>query len=657
MNKYILGVGHHPFSKKKEFRGFFDDVAPCLIATDYKAPKCVLELHTEGGKGEEMSGKDDFVSKKYKEFYKKNGYLPEFFNPYNCSKISDVSPTITSQASHMTSSSTVLVLEEREGELSLNDEIKVINPLKGKTEYGWHFEQEVYDPSGIARALKAGGGSGNIPKTVLKESEKIEDKELMNNKKEYEKKPFKYVSLFSGIGGFEQALNKFGGECVMASEIDKFAEKAYQTLYGHATVGDITKIDEKDVPDHEILVGGFPCQSFSVAGKQLGFNDSRGTMFFEVARIAKEKQPKALLLENVKGLVGHDKGKTLDTIVRVLNEIGYRVDFQILNSKYFGVPQNRERIFIVGVREDLIPNEPWKIEGSTVVPKGKRRISGYEGEQAWDLKTFNFDYPEQTEVTTRLKDILEDVVDEKFYISDEKTEKLIAQLEENGSHTETNSEPHKVGNIDIKGHDYIKRVYSTDGMSPTVPTGAGGNHEPKIAEEQEPKIDIVGNTGNTGHGNFNVFSDDGLGRTVAARDYKDPMRIAEEQFTAKKPDERLSQQAVETANNSNLEKEHGDFIQAYNHDHNKEGISPTLTTRPEGLKTAILPIVGEQPKYRIRKLTPKECFRLQSFSDEDFDKLVEAGISNSQLYKMAGNSVTINVIEAIMEKLQKYIID
>ena len=591
MNKYILGVGHHPFSKKKEFRGFFDDVAPCLIATDYKAPKCVLELHTETESDE------------------------------------------------------------------LN-EIKVINPLKGKTEYGWHFEQEVYDPTGIARAVKAGGGSGNIPKAILKKDEKTESEELMNiNKKEYEKKPFKYVSLFSGIGAFEKSLNKFGGECVMASEIDKFAEKAYQTLYGHATVGDITQVDEKDVPDCDVLVGGFPCQAFSVAGKQLGFNDSRGTMFFEVARIAKEKQPKVLLLENVKGLVGHDKGKTLDTIVRVLNEIGYRVDFEVLNSKYFNVPQNRERIFIVGVREDLIPNESWKIEGNTVVPKGKRRISGYKGEQAWDLKTFNFDYPEQTEVTTRLKDILEDVVDEKFYISDEKTAKLVAQLEESGSEAETNSEPHKLGNIDINGHDYIKRVYSTDGMSPTVPTGAGGNHEPKIAEEQEPKIDIVGNTGNTGHGNFNVFNDNGLGRTVAARDYKDPMRIAEEQFTAKKPNERLSQQAIETANNSNLEKEHGDFIQAYNHDHNKEGISPTLTTRPEGLKTAILPIVGEQPKYRIRKLTPKECFRLQSFSDEDFDKLVEAGISNSQLYKMAGNSITINVVDAIMEKLQKYIVD
>ena len=486
-------------------------------------------------------------------------------------------------------------------------------------------------------------------------------------------------------------------------------------------------------------------------------------MFFEVARIAKEKQPKVLLLENVKGLVGHDKGKTLDTIVRVLNEIGYRVDFQILNRKYFGVPQNRERIFIVGVREDLIPNEPWRIEGNTVVPKGKRRISGYEGEQAWNLKTFNFDYPEQTEVTTRLKDILEDVVDEKFYISDEKTAKLVAQLEEQSdgmiidpSHAKREGkpreytdvsptitardykEPRMVGHIDIKGHDYIKRVYSTDALSPTVPTGAGGNHEPKIAEVQsqkvvdysrktgignvrdislslsasdwrglnrnqkqnavlEQKVESIGNVNPSGKGmNGQVYSANaGLSPTITTNKGEGAKILQEEQFTAKKPNERLSQQAIETANNSNLEKEHGDFIQAYNHDHNKEGISPTLTTRPEGLKTAILPIVevratltpereekrqngrrfkedgepsftvntqdrhgvtiGSKPKYRIRKLTPKECFRLQGFSDEDFDKLAEAGISNSQLYKMAGNAVTVNVIEAIGERLVRFL--
>src|SRR5690606_25435908 len=138
---------------------------------------------------------------------------------------------------------------------------------------------------------------------------------------------FNYVSLFSGIGGFEQALNELGGNCVLASEIDKFANQAYEALYGHPTAGDITAIAAEDVPDHDVLVGGFPCQAFSVAGKRGGFEDARGTLFFEVARIAATKQPRVLLLENVKGLVSHDKGRTLDTIVQTLNDIGYTVDF------------------------------------------------------------------------------------------------------------------------------------------------------------------------------------------------------------------------------------------------------------------------------------------------------------------------------------------
>src|SRR5690625_1902803 len=211
---------------------------------------------------------------------------------------------------------------------------------------------------------------------------------------------FTYASLFSGIGGFEKALDKLGGECVFSSEIDKFAAKAYETLYGHKPTGDVTKINAKDVPDHDLLVGGFPCQAFSVAGKRKGFEDTRGTLFFEIARIAKEKQPKALLLENVKGLVNHDKVRTLDIMMRTLNEIGYVVDFNVLNSKYFGVPQNRERIFIIAVREDLHGHEDWNEEttkGYTVVPKGKRRLMKYD----W-LKSFNFDFPTQEKVTTRL---------------------------------------------------------------------------------------------------------------------------------------------------------------------------------------------------------------------------------------------------------------
>src|SRR5699024_2815196 len=151
-------------------------------------------------------------------------------------------------------------------------------------------------------------------------------------------------SLFAGIGGFDFGLNAVGGECVFASENDRFAAKSYETLHGDKPHGDIREIEAGDGPDHDIIAAGFPCQSFSISGKRGGFEDARGTLFCEVARIAYEKQQKVLLLENVKGLVGHDKGKTLDTIVKTLNEIGYRVDFEVLNSKYFGVPQNRERI-------------------------------------------------------------------------------------------------------------------------------------------------------------------------------------------------------------------------------------------------------------------------------------------------------------------------
>src|SRR5690625_1434641 len=293
---------------------------------------------------------------------------------------------------------------------------------------------------------------------------------------------FTYIDLFAGIGGFRQALDKFGGTCVFASEIDKFAAKAYETLYGHKPEGDITQIDAKDVPDHDLLVGGFPCQSFSVAGKRKGFEDTRGTLFFEIARIAKEKQPKALLLENVKGLVNHDKGRTLDIMIETLNEIGYAVDFEVLNSKYFGVPQNRERIFIVAIREDLIEAEPFSEEatkGNTIVPKGKRRIASY----SW-AKTFNFEWPEQGEVTTRLRGILESNVDEKYYLDEEKTAKLVAQLNEQNDVVEDFSEPCMLGHVDIKGNDSIKRVYSTEGISPTLTTMGGGHGGPRIAEEQ-----------------------------------------------------------------------------------------------------------------------------------------------------------------------------
>ncbi|MBS1571894.1 MAG: DNA cytosine methyltransferase [Bacteroidetes bacterium] len=163
---------------------------------------------------------------------------------------------------------------------------------------------------------------------------------------------FKFIDLFAGIGGFRLALQNLGGKCVFTSEWDKEAKKTYKANFGETPFGDITKEETKSyIPDDfDVLCAGFPCQAFSIAGKRGGFEDTRGTLFFDVAEIIKRKQPKAIFLENVKGLRNHDKGKTLTTILNVLREdLGYFVpEPQIVNAKDFGVPQNRERIYIVG---------------------------------------------------------------------------------------------------------------------------------------------------------------------------------------------------------------------------------------------------------------------------------------------------------------------
>lgn len=174
---------------------------------------------------------------------------------------------------------------------------------------------------------------------------------------EPEKPKFKFIDLFAGIGGFRIAMQSLGGKCVFTSEWDEQAKKTYEANFGEVPFGDITKEETKKfIPDgFDVLCAGFPCQAFSIAGKRGGFEDTRGTLFFDVAEIIKRKQPKAIFLENVKGLFNHDKGKTLKTILNVLREdLGYFVpDPKVLNAKDFGVPQNRERIFIVGFRSDL----------------------------------------------------------------------------------------------------------------------------------------------------------------------------------------------------------------------------------------------------------------------------------------------------------------
>jgi DNA (cytosine-5)-methyltransferase 1 len=173
----------------------------------------------------------------------------------------------------------------------------------------------------------------------------------------------KVVSLFSGIGGFEAGLEKsnLNGRVVFASEIDDKASKSYAANFSNVDLyGDITKIAEQSVPDHDLLVGGFPCQAFSIAGRRNGFEDTRGTLFFDVARIAEHKKPKFILLENVKNLISHDNSNTINVILSTLSSLGYTTDFTVINSKEAGLPQSRERTYILGIRD--FPAEKFEID-------------------------------------------------------------------------------------------------------------------------------------------------------------------------------------------------------------------------------------------------------------------------------------------------------
>ncbi|MCF8297179.1 MAG: DNA cytosine methyltransferase [Saprospiraceae bacterium] len=160
-------------------------------------------------------------------------------------------------------------------------------------------------------------------------------------------KNYKFIDLFAGIGGFHYALKSYGAECVFASEIDKKAAYTYEINHNFKPFGDITKINEVDIPEHNILCGGFPCQAFSISGKQMGFEDTRGTLFFDIARIVNHHRPKVVFLENVKNFERHNNGNTLKTVISTLNKMNYTVHYKVLNTSNFGLPQNRERVYII----------------------------------------------------------------------------------------------------------------------------------------------------------------------------------------------------------------------------------------------------------------------------------------------------------------------
>ena len=414
----------------------------------------------------------------------------------------------------------------------------------------------------------------------------------------------KFIDLFAGIGGFRLGMESSGHECVAFCEIDKFARASYKAI--HNTEGEIELHDITTVTDDEIrnighvdvICGGFPCQAFSIAGHRRGFEDTRGTLFFEIARFAAILKPKYLFLENVKGLLNHDKGDTFETILSALDELGYDVEWQVLNSKDFGVPQNRERVFIIGHLRGQRGRKIFPIGGEDEKSSAKRLGINILG---------NTKNPNGTAQGTR--DIVHDPkgIVGTLTATDYKGPKQVAipvltpdraNKRQNGRRFKSDGEPmftltaqdrHGIviaGNLP-GSHEQNGRVYDINGISPTLNTMQGGGRQPKIRVREATKKGYaeasVGDSVNLSHPNSKTRR----GRVG-------------------------------------------------------EGIANTLVT---GDSQGVV-----MPNFRIRKLTPRECWRLQGFPDWAFDKAQEVN-SNSQLYKQAGNSVTVNVIKEIARYL------
>lgn len=291
------------------------------------------------------------------------------------------------------------------------------------------------------------------------------------------KNNIKVASLFSGIGGFEQGFknSKMNYELVFASEIDKYATMTFSYNFPINNMrGDIKSINENDIPDHDLLCGGFPCQSFSVAGKQKGFNDIRGTLFFDVVRIIKAKKPQYLFLENVKNLISHDGGNTIKTILQNISDCGYTFDITIINSNEAGVPQSRERTYIVGILNYKVEKfvEDKRNSTITTIKKWANEIN---------LKTMNFfNTIEMHNKKIYIKNILENDVDKKYYLNSDKAKKYINEFDKNELSKKTDNKIIKEFTLPRDVHndlDRQRRVYSVYGISPTL-----------LARSDSPKI-------------------------------------------------------------------------------------------------------------------------------------------------------------------------
>lgn len=384
-----------------------------------------------------------------------------------------------------------------------------------------------------------------------------------------------FLDVFAGIGGFRMGLENTGHSCIGHIEKDKYALASYRAIYNikdEYEERDITKIEDftKLRGKYELLVGGFPCQSFSIAGRRKGFEDTRGTMFFYLAKILEQTKPPFFLFENVKGILSHDQGKTFEIILQTLDDLGYDVQWQLLNSKDFGVPQNRERVYIAGYlrgggRREILPLKR---------ASGKDYSNGYS-----------------TTVTTRYR-----ATGGETYI---KSKEKILRVGGGGQGGKTG-----LYAIPILTPDRLKkrqngRRYKTDG-EPMFTLTAQDRHGVIIGEKDHSvKIKNC-----TKKGYQEAKPGDGINLAY--------------------PDSKTRRGRV------------GD------------GVSNTITANGN-----MGTIDWDGTEYRIRKLTPRECWRLQGFPDWAFDRAEGIGTSDAQLYKQAGNAVTVNVVEAIGRRLKE----
>ena len=395
----------------------------------------------------------------------------------------------------------------------------------------------------------------------------------------------KAFSLFSGIGGFDLALQRQGIEMVGACEIDKYARSVYQRQFPGVRVwNDATKIDPKEIPDHDILAFGFPCQAFSVAGARGGFSDTRGTLFFEGARIAKEKRPSILLMENVLGLLSHDKGQTMSVILATLDEMGYEWEYQVFNSKHW-VPQNRERVFIIGYSRESGRRKIFPIEGDGGKTSGLRKV-GLVGKDDQAHRVYSTDGISST------------LASEGGGLG-AKTglykESKIKRIEGNPN----------VYNTDAQGG----KIYDPEGISPTV-SGQRVNSQGYIKTGKIKKVQSIST----------------IQPHATVMDECAPALTCKHEQPVVRP--------IITPDRIERRKQNGRRIK----DDGDPAFTQTATDQH-----------GIMIDDRIRRLTPTECERLQGFPDQWTKLDADGNeVSDTQRYRMLGNAVTVDVVQFLL---------